>query len=174
MSGSKRAREGQVKQEDQAVAEQAQPAAPAAPAAPAKPALKIADITRRADHIRYTIAEFSQAFILHGPNIPVVLHFPITDWAATFRAQLVSQGLDEDAAHSQVGATLTLMLAEWGKHVAATDTARALGVSARQLVEPYVAEAVSIGVFIDKDKIMDRIVRTINNLPFAKAADQQQ
>jgi len=174
MTGSKRAREAQVKLEDgisQAVAQpNAQPNA--AVDKPAKTAFNLAEVTHTGHKIRNVISSYSQAFIVTGPNIPIVLHFKLSDWTKSFHDTLLSHGLEEDAVYSQVGATLTLMLAQWTKYVSETDTAKALGVNERWIIEPYVKEAIKLGYFpTDKEKMMERIIRTIHEMPFSNDSD---
>ena len=78
---------------------------------------------------------------------------------------LLALGLDEPTVKHQNDTTLTLALAQWADNVSATSTAKALSISERWLVEPYVAEAVRIGYLYVHQRSMEMILVTIHNLP---------
>lgn len=126
------------------------------------------DTTRtrlRGDSISNTIRDFQRAFFLSGPNIPIVMHFTITEWASAFKTKLLQHRLDEDSAKTQISASLIFCLARWAVNVAATETAQSLDVTERWLVEPYVTEAVRLGYFEDQQKTIEKILRAMHNLP---------
>ena len=126
------------------------------------------DTTRtrlRGDSIAKNIREFERAFLLSGPNIPIVLHFTITEWAAAFKTKLLEHRVDEHSAKTQISASLIHSLARWAVNVAATETSKSLDVTERWLVEPYVTEAVRLGYFEDQQKTIEKILRAMHNLP---------
>jgi hypothetical protein len=126
------------------------------------------DTTRtrlRGDSIAKHIREFERAFHLSGPNIPIVLHFTITEWASAFKAKLLEHHVDEHSTKTQISASLIHCLARWAVNVAATGTAQSLDVTERWLVEPYVTEAVRLGYFEDQQKTIEKILRAMHNLP---------
>ena len=65
----------------------------------------------RGDSITKTIREFQRVFLLSVPNIPIVLHFSITEWANAFKTELLEHRLDEHSTKTQISASRTLSLA---------------------------------------------------------------
>ena len=159
-SGNKRAREGTVKQEDQAPDQQLQQVEPQQPKA-----FDLKKTRERGDHIKWTISEFSQVFTISGVHIPIVLHFRISDWTAVFKAQLLRHGLDELSCKQHINATLGLCLATWSKTVAGTDVCLTLNITQRWIVERYVNEGVLLGYFDEKQMTMEKILRDSASLP---------
>ena len=118
----------------------------------------------RDDNIKWTISEFSEVFTISGPHIPIVLHFPISDWTVTFKVKLLKDGLDEPSAKHQIRATLALCLAVWSKTVAKTEVCLAFNITHRWIVESYVNEGVCLGYFEDKQVKLEKILRVSDNL----------
>ena len=164
-NGTKRTLDGQVKREPNAdQADQFQPQQPHV--AVSRPA-NVWDYHKtivRGDKITKVIREFQLVFLLTGDDIPVVLHFPLSDWTAAFKTILLDLGLDENSAINQVHTSLSISLSAWAKNVAASKTAKALALNERWLVEPLVNEAVRLGYFEDQHKSLEKIIRTANNL----------
>jgi hypothetical protein len=166
---AKRARDGNVKQEaaaDQVQADQVQ--ADQLQAAQADHAASGWDshmMRVRGDRLANAIKEFTQAFLVVGDHVPVVLHFTINEWAKGFTAALLDLGLDEEAAKQQVIITMSIGLAHWAKNVLNSKTGKELCLSPRWLIEDYVSEALRLGYIEDEQRITDTILKTIKNLP---------
>jgi hypothetical protein len=156
---AKRARDGNVKQE--AAADQVQ----AAQADHAASGWDSHTMRVRGERLANAIKEFTQAFLVVGDHVPVVLHFTINEWAKGFTAALLDLGLDEEAAKQQVVITMSIGLAHWAKNVLQSKIGKELCLSPRWLIEDYVSEALRLGYIEDEHRITDTILKTIKNLP---------
>lgn len=128
-------------------------------------AFDLKETRERGDNIKLTISEFSLAFVVTGAHPPIVLHFSICDWAAAFKAELLKHGLCENAAWSQISATLAICLAAWSKNVSTSQVCIALKMSQRWLLEPCVKEDIRSGYFLDTPDPMEKILRVDARLP---------
>jgi hypothetical protein len=163
---AKRARDGIVKQEaaaDQVQTDQFQTAPPQD-----EPLVLGWDshmMRVRGEKLANTIKEFTQAFLVVGDHVPVVLHFTIEQWCKGFTATLFELGLNVDSVKQQVVITMTIGLAHWAKNVLQSKIGKELCISPRWLVEDYVSEALRLGYIEDEHRITDTILKTIKNLP---------
>jgi hypothetical protein len=162
--GSKRPRDVEVKEENEAPGKNLQQAEPQQ-----REAFDLKKARERGDNIKLTVSEFSEVFTVRGVNIPIVLHFPISDWAAAFKDELLKHGLDELSAKQQIGATLALCLATWSKAVTETNICLTLNITQRWIVERYVNEGVRLGYFEEKQVAMEKILRGRAGLPAPNA-----
>ncbi len=163
---AKRARDGNVKQEAAADQDQVDRLQAAPPQdEPLVLGWDSHTMRVRGERVANVIKEFTQAFLVAGDHVPVVLHFTIEQWCKGFTAALFELGLNVDSVKQQVVITMTIGLAHWAKNVLQSKIGKELCISPRWLVEDYVSEALRLGYIEDEHRITDTILKTIKNLP---------